>query len=669
MAFALRSIIALGGLHFALSNPIQTPKDPCAVIGGQTWVSPKDVRACYTSVRLDPIIKANILEVITKTLAFHASLNYQIQAPPPYNDDVQEDLMTDLARINATDYALEYDFHLALSRATKRLNDGHAVWVNACYVSMFVNFIPLPLNLLPDDRGNQDVHIAHEAFEVVSAEFPDQIDFWQDALPGNFRGQLESLSGAKVLAINGRPPFDEVNANAAISGGYQALGTRQNAFFSSYRRLSEGWTYLLGDFAQKSLPLDDQVELTVIRVNRTSPETITVPYRSRIGPTATPFNDTASWRSGNCVAKPGTNGRNIYAPGEPPPETSSVESFEQQPAIGQASKMHAVHVMLHDTPLSTVLLPEHLQPTLTPLPGSYGAAQFHMLDNKTGIIVLGSLSDKSYDNFMSGLYHGLLSLKSAGGTQLLIDVTNNGGGFVCATSYLHRIIAGPKSTTEPQALLDKRIRVGPLAKELGRVFSAGGDPAMLMLFNPLRLSGADSQPLKNGTNWLDPSFDVIVNGRPDSFSQVLSKECPLGNYPYPFPPPDEALFDTKKVVIIGNGKCASACSLFLVTMGKHEGVRNVVVGGKKDVKQQYCGAVGGQASHFTAKLKNHPLAPPDLLVDGVQGIVWRLGIGIDNPGEPEEWQDHLADLNLPLTRELVNNPLAIWKEVTRRMLN
>lgn len=37
----------------------------------------------------------------------------------------------------------------------------------------------------------------------------------------------------------------------------------------------------------------------------------------------------------------------------------------------------------------------------------------------------------------------------------------------------------------------------------------------------------------------------------------------------------------------------------------------------------------------TAKLKSHPLAPPDLLVNGVQGISWRLGFGYDQPDEPE----------------------------------
>ena len=42
--------------------------------------------------------------------------------------------------------------------------------------------------------GNEHVYIAPEAFAVASAEFPDQIDVWQNALPGSLKGKLESVS-------------------------------------------------------------------------------------------------------------------------------------------------------------------------------------------------------------------------------------------------------------------------------------------------------------------------------------------------------------------------------------------------------------------------------------------------------------------------------------------
>ena len=108
-------------------------------------------------------------------------------------------------------------------------------------------------------------------------------------------------------------------------------------------------------------------------------------------------------------------------------------------------------------------------------------------------------------------------------------------------------------------------------------------------------------------------------------------------------------------------------------MNKLEGTKTVVFGGRKSVKQQYCGTVGGQSSSFatinseikTTKLTGYPQAPPDFLTNSIVGITWRLGFGIWNLEEPEEWQDHPADVRLGLTKENVNNPFAIWNDTIK----
>ena len=74
-----------------------------------------------------------IIEVVNKTLAFHTSVNYQIQAPPPYDKDVHEDLVADLARISTESYSSEFDFHIDIYRSFKRVNDGHCGVFNFCY--------------------------------------------------------------------------------------------------------------------------------------------------------------------------------------------------------------------------------------------------------------------------------------------------------------------------------------------------------------------------------------------------------------------------------------------------------------------------------------------------------------------------------------------------------
>lgn len=78
-------------------------------------------------------LSSQLIEVVNKTLAFHTSVNYQIQAPPPYANDVHEDLLADLARINQTEYPSEFDLHLDFYRSFKRANDGHCGVYNYCY--------------------------------------------------------------------------------------------------------------------------------------------------------------------------------------------------------------------------------------------------------------------------------------------------------------------------------------------------------------------------------------------------------------------------------------------------------------------------------------------------------------------------------------------------------
>lgn len=127
--------------------------------------------------------------------------------------------------------------------------------------------------------------------------------------------------------------------------------------------------------------------------------------------------------------------------------------FQQQPPIAASSRQLPVNVMLDTSPLSDVVLPPTLQPSLTPVNGSRSVAQFYILnDKKTGVLALGSFSDTDFNTFLNGMLQGLLSLKSQGATQLIVDVvsclpstggisahpniitnkSNNGGGFICA---------------------------------------------------------------------------------------------------------------------------------------------------------------------------------------------------------------------------------------------
>ncbi|KAJ6630012.1 hypothetical protein B0H10DRAFT_1939260 [Mycena sp. CBHHK59/15] len=368
---------------------------------------------------------------------------------------------------------------------------------------------------------------------------------------------------------------------------------------------------------------------------------------------------------------------------------STADKFRQAP--------HRVNAILDTAPFSDLALPPGLQPSAPTLNGSFGGGAFYLQkDGKTGVLALRSSA-------------GLLTLKELGATQLVIDVTNNGGGFICVGDFTCRCLSElvQACTSEKSQQSDKRTsyvrnptsldtkaRDGPFARRIVQhLVENNQDPVnQNLLYNPLKWNDANGVPVSSPPCAISelprllPPVNVQVNGHADAFSQRLGHESQPRGLPssFDFTPPDFALFNASKVVIVSTGWCASSCStfsvcgdlLFQVAMSKEEGVKTVVVGGKNDVKQEYCGTVGGSTPlnpaprprstdplptfRQTTQLKNNSLAPPDLLVNGVQGITWRLGFGIDDPEQPE---------GAYRVRTIsVNNPVAIWEALAAKLL-
>ncbi|KAG8742641.1 hypothetical protein FRC12_015317, partial [Ceratobasidium sp. 428] len=162
-----------------------------------------------------------------------------------------------------------------------------------------------------------------------------------------------------------------------------------------------------------------------------------------------------------------------------------------------------------------------------------------------------------------------------------------------------------------------------------------------------------------------------VNGVLDKFSQRLGDPC----VPLRSGAPPTKQFEFENMAIMTNGRCGSACSLFSITMATKYNVKTVVVGGKPGTAQQYCGLVGGQASNSVTMdsevkslgLKNDPLAPPDFLTNSYQGVTWKLGWSLRDPNVFEEFQTHPAQFTFPLLPSTVNNPMALWSNVSKRL--
>ncbi|KAH7099981.1 hypothetical protein BKA62DRAFT_707898 [Auriculariales sp. MPI-PUGE-AT-0066] len=641
--------------------------DSCATLANVKWAAPADVRACFSSFAVNETLRSNLLDNFSKLYGgFHTNTNYQIQAPHPFENDVHVDLLKEFDRIRYQEYPSWYDVHLDVQSVLKRTRDGHVGVTNLCFDSVFVSYLPFPLVVADssNSRGNS-IFIAPEASNVSTSEFPDQIDYWQ-SLDG--LNDLTSFDGAEVVQINGIDPWAAVDANARLTGSGQGFSQRQNKFFATYSLASTGWTYNMGEFASLALPTADKVELMIIKKNSIQPITVTVPYRARLSSTTKAWTDADSYFTANCLATSSTNGVDQYA-------TSSVKARDLGreryflPEIAPEDSDLPVNVVLSSDKIMNVGLPGDNQP-ISPTNGS-GLVQFFQLDNTTGVLAFGSFQG-STASLQKTLLSGLTDLKNKGVTKLLLDITNNGGGLVCVAYFLHRILAGSRNSTEPLAGMPTALRASPLTRKMvDNILTANVDPDNKSWYNPDGYKFANNTAIPADYNWFTPGQgDVEINGRPNAFSDRIGDTCT----PYPVTAPDEPLFDPTKVLLVGNGRCSSSCSLFAIAMTEHYGTQSVVVGGKPGTKQQYSGTVGGQAVTYqqmdtqvkTVKMKDDPLAPPDLLSAIAAGVTWRMSYSLINPDVPEEWQDHPSTGIYTPTLEEVNRPAKIWNVLAKQ---
>ncbi|KAG8687366.1 hypothetical protein FRC09_013544 [Ceratobasidium sp. 395] len=668
-------VLGLPAMALAISSRAQ---DPCAQIARQSWMKPSEANACLSYFPFNATLRDNIVDVVSKTFSqFHASTSYHLNMPTPFTDDTV-DILGELKRIVGTKYSSDYEVHKDISKQTKRLGDGHAEYLNYCYDSSFETYLPFPIAVLADPNALevQNIHIVPEASEVCAANFRNgAIDKWQSALGRN----LSDFDGARVVSINGQDPWSYIDKLAAQSGGYQARTTRQNGFFASYFAR----TYRMGDFAKLSLPPEsDTVALTLIRNGTTARETYNVPYLSKAGSEASGFSDAKTFWSWNCLPSDTTNGSPYYKlsaskpkmnPRAAPDPYSRPARFQSDPIRPQVEEgvMLEVSSLIANGP-ENIVLPQRSSPS-----GSLSSARnmrWYMLDDReTAVLQLSSFSG-SLRGLQSKVLDGLTKVKAKGATKLLIDLTNNGGGLVCLASWLHRVLAGPQPGIDIQTGLDGSVRAQELPQKIIARIVANNtrvDPNKRLFYNPLTRNGINGKPFAANYNWLNPPTDVQVNGVLDKFSQRLGDPCvPLRSGAPPTKP-----FEFENIAIMTNGRCGSACSLFSITMATKYNVKTVVVGGKPGTAQQYCGLVGGQASNSVTMdsevkslgLKNDPLAPPDFLTNSYQGVTWKLGWSLRDPNVFEEFQTHPAQFTFPLLPSTVNNPMALWSDVSKRL--
>jgi len=264
--------------------------------------------------------------------------------------------------------------------------------------------------------------------------------------------------------------------------------------------------------------------------------------------------------------------------------------------------------------------------------------------------------------FPADVFAAFGRFKASGVKNIIIDVTNNGGGNICLGLFLHQFLAGTEIGIPG---FQTTSRANPLAQKILKAEIAQG-----LNSSVTRYSG-DNWLFLNGTqmpadfDYNDPPLPYVINGRQDPTSQRFTDAlCTTPNVTLPDSPP----FDLNNIVIVGNGFCASTCATFTTLMFERHQTRIITFGGQPDLPIEYKGMAGMQVLEWadldseikTAGLKDDPLAPPDLLVNANMRHNWRSSYSFLDENLPIAYVSEPSQFRYPYTAETYNNPQVLW---------
>ncbi|KAG8729792.1 hypothetical protein FRC11_007998, partial [Ceratobasidium sp. 423] len=526
-------LVGLGTAAVVAGEVVERAADPCAAIAGQQYVAPSAAMACLKSFPYNATLANNVMEVVTKVTPFFTFEDWQKLTPAPFTE-ATSNLDVEFARIKATKYSTDYDFNRDVYNVINHLDDGHTLWLPSCYWAAFQNIAPAPLIAL-EKNGSQDIYIAPNAAEFISLLGANYTSYY-DAKGFNWK----KYAGAKVLTIDGVPAWLYVNGIATTySGNYIDHSIRVNSVFTNYRISGGAWSQRLGDFAGPIFPDKEALTLSLIPANSTKTEIVKFEYRaSYLG---APFTDGPSYWETNCAANNATNGVD-YRDSESAIARRELIQKKRQPV----AKISAA-------PAQSVGLPQHNLPTQPDVINGTGVIKAYVLpDKKTGVLMVGSFGG-DYAGFQNDIVAALAKFKAANVQQLIVDTTGNGGGYVCLGEFLINALAG---TSFGYAGFESTMRAQPLARKIVASYIEQGINYMFYSSNQWAFLNNTPQPVSY--NYMEPPTNFTINGSKDAVSKRFYDICT----PYNVDLPAEPFLPASKIIIVGNGECASTCALF-----------------------------------------------------------------------------------------------------------
>ncbi|KAF9377782.1 hypothetical protein CPB97_009947 [Podila verticillata] len=561
-------------------------RDSCATLGRLDVqnVTYADVSDCYNSIEYNPTLAkvtlTSLRTLYTDFFVFRDTALTPNLALPFTSAPV--DVLARLTEIENKAYTTDFAFHNDLLDLANSLNDAHVNYYTACY-SGYVFQVAYDL-YAPVVNGKQSVRVfkdlsesGHEDCEVVTINGQDAhayIQYWADKDAG-----LSKDAGVRFnYALSGQEYSPEHHAWSDRIGGFSLRATlpadpsldfQLNCGYNGMVSTRLDWVVvrgpLTGTFTSKSTFLD---KICHDHPDETKPEAVAEALNTHTNPLMEPlnlFNYKREDRRRQHLERRRMAGPTVGTPIiESQPETKHVK---KRFALPQRWKRELERRAPAPTPDESSL---DLGDAIFVAAGNQTAVYQLKSNPHIGILVVPSMVVPVPEE-VAAIQKMLTKLAERNVTNLILDLTNNGGGDGIFASLLPTIFFPTQDKTVNSHLF--RFRVTPSIAALAGADLA--DNTTDTYWEPHRFADKVTGTPFTTNFFLQPEV-ITLNQRSSEFTQEVYIDYTLIADPKVTHPWTN---DATKITILTDGKCGSACGMTADHFVSRHGVKAVAVGG------------------------------------------------------------------------------------------
>ncbi|KAJ3030729.1 UNVERIFIED_CONTAM: hypothetical protein HDU68_007940 [Siphonaria sp. JEL0065] len=524
--------------------PVVAPVDACAALIAQTPINGvflstiPQVEACYNTFPVTQADKKDQIDAIKGYFNLYPYKDITKKSKTPYYPMSVDIFKTLDAITTSAAIKTERQLQTAIQNLLTKLEDGHIFYRPLCFQSYryYQPFVLAPT--FADDGPHYTVSQL-----TLAADHP-VYQFWNKSFGGV---NPSEFIGARINTINSQDPTEFLQDFVDSGNGIgHAPETRFNVLFPTYSwpTINDFWYYA---FPIQRIPRPStSYEFQFANGSITE---LKFEWPAVLKTSPTHFTSADQYYKTECTAPKSRDNKDV-SQRNPHFEDPIREKIEDLPVVDPAT------VKLNGVP--------------NPVFADANGAFFSLSDNKTGVWLHPTFHPQNgfsdYRKWLGNITNALVTLENNGVQRLIIDVTNNGGGFICAGWFLANYLF-PKTNFLP---LEYQSR---MTQALANLIVADGDNNNFVWGKTL-----------NGTFVTDYLNQAILPGekikgyphlQSNRLLSVLDDFC----LDVPGVVPLKKGWAPKDVLLVSNGVCGSTCAQFSTLLRNQVGVRVVTYGG------------------------------------------------------------------------------------------